>query len=79
MKQKHVLHALTCPTCGNAPSQPFRSYDTAGTIVSGCVDHFHSGRLTLCSATNEWHERPEAKKVRAAMKAMRGGFVTECA
>lgn len=73
-----VYHATSCPTCGSAPSKPFRTYN-AGRIVQGCIDHFHTGHLVAPSASNTWHFRPEAKALRAKMRAARLGGVTEYA
>jgi hypothetical protein len=68
--------ATTCPDCNRAAGAPFRSWNTQGKIVLGCVNEFHTGQLVSPSASASWHARPEAKKIRAASKAMRGGGVT---
>ena len=72
----HVFTSTTCPTCGRAAHSPFRSHDAAGQIVLGCVDFFHTGHLVTPSASAEWHERPEARKIRAATRISRHGCVT---
>lgn len=72
-----VYFAPTCPTCCRAPAAPYRVYDEHGKAVSGCVDHFHTGHLVAGTESSRWHNRPEAKKLRANSKAMRQGWVTE--
>lgn len=72
-----TFFAMTCPTCCRAADSPFRSHDAQGHIVSGCVDHFHTGHLVAISESNRWHNRPAAVKIRAASKAGRLGGVTE--
>ncbi len=54
-----------CCTCGRLASNPFRSYDSKGNIVHGCVDRAHDGKLIGNSAA--WHNRTEAKKIRASI------------
>src|SRR5579863_467859 len=75
-KTQKVVFSSTCPTCGRGPNNPFRSHFQLR-IVSGCVDHFHTGHLVTPGDSAAWHARPEAKKIRAASKAMRDGWVTE--
>jgi len=58
-----------CPTCTQNQCSPFRSYDECGRIVAGCIDNFHTGHLTPISASNDWHNRPEAKRYRMAVKS----------
>lgn len=71
-----VVLATTCPSCLQPPHSPTRAR-VDGVVVHGCVDHFHSGHLQDISASLRWHNRADAKKIRAAAKAGRGGFVTE--
>jgi hypothetical protein len=71
-----IIYSQTCPTCGRAAYSPFRVY-VDDKVVSGCVDHFHGGHLVTPSQSASWHARPEAKRIRAATKAARSGFVTE--
>lgn len=76
MKRK-VVKSEVCPTCGKAPAKPYRLYGVSGIVVSGCVDHFHAAHLVIPSRDADWHNRPVAKRIRAASRAMRCGFVTE--
>lgn len=46
-----------CPTCGRAPSNPFRSYDGHGNVIHGCVDAIHTGHLVTPSESARWHAR----------------------
>lgn len=78
MKTSKIFLSTTCPICGKAPSAPVRVFD-GGKVVQGCVDHFHTGHLVTPSESSFWHNRPEAKKIRAAIKAGRDGCVTEFA
>lgn len=71
-----IYLSTTCPTCCRSASTPARVY-VAGKVVSGCVDHFHTGHLVTPSTSASWHARPEAKKIRAASKAGRMGGVTQ--
>ena len=60
-----------CPTCGRAPSEPYRIYDGHGKVKYGCVDALHGGHLIGESA--RWHNRPEAKRIRQADLRQIGG------
>ena len=71
-----IFTASLCPICGRSAGAPFRSYGQDGKVVLRCVDHFHTGHLVSPSESSFWHERPEAKRVRAALRAARGGAVT---
>jgi hypothetical protein len=71
-----VFYSETCPTCGRASSNPFRSYDAKGRIVNGCVDAFHSEHLVVPSESAFWHARPQAKLARRLSKEARNGGVT---
>lgn len=58
-----------CPTCTRSKYDPFQRHDAqTGKILYGCIDDFHTGHLTPISGSNSWHNRPEAKKWRAAVK-----------
>ena len=57
----------TCPICGRKASDPFRQYEH-GKIHYGCVSEFHTGHLVTPSESSFWHNRPEAKRLRASMK-----------
>lgn len=59
----------TCRTCGNAVSAPFRSWDTSGRIVHGCVDGDHTGHIVGYESLR-WHNRPEAKAARKALETL---------
>jgi len=72
-----IYFSATCPICGRAAGAPYRVYSAEGKVIHGCVDHFHTGHLVTPSASTSWHARPEARKIRAAMKAGRDGCVTE--
>lgn len=63
-----------CGTCGRRANDPFRSYDQNGKIVHGCIDDTHTGHLVTPSASSAWHNRPEAKKHRAAIKKHLGSL-----
>lgn len=76
MKTK-VYFSKTCPTCGKGPHSPFRVFDARGKVISGCIDEFHTGHLVTPSESASWHGRTAAKKLRAEMKKMRQGGVTE--
>ena len=56
----------TCPTCGRAPSAPYRRYDAQGRVTEGCIDATHTGRLVGTSESNRWHMRPVAEVMRRA-------------
>lgn len=71
-----IIIATTCPVCCQPASAPFRVYDAQGNVVHGCVDEFHTDHLVPISASNHWHRRPAARKLRAALKAQRDGWVT---
>lgn len=74
-----IIHASTCPTCCRPAAAPFRVYDARGKVLSGCVDHFHTGHLVTPSESAMWHARPEAKRLRAQQRAMRDGYMSEAA
>jgi hypothetical protein len=75
-KTPKIFFSTSCPICGRGPSIPARTFDVRGKVLSGCVDEFHTGHLTL-GESSFWHHRPEARKIRATMKAGRDGFVTQ--
>jgi hypothetical protein len=77
MASRKVVFSMLCQSCNRAASSPFRAVNAEGRITLGCVDHFHTGHLVTPSESNFWHCRPEAKKIRAAARARRGGYVTE--
>lgn len=58
-----------CPICGRSAAAPYRRI-VGGAIVEGCVDKFHDGALSRPSNTAAWHDRPEARKIRAKMRAL---------
>lgn len=64
----------TCTTCGKPVDRPYRRYDSRGTCVEGCVDSCHTGHLVTASESSCWHNRPEAKKIRAALERGRKGI-----
>lgn len=56
----------TCRTCLKPANAPFRRFHRmTGEILDGCIDNFHSGHLPAMSNTSAWHNRPEAKRLRA--------------
>jgi hypothetical protein len=57
-----------CPICGQPAGSPYRSYDSRGKVVQGCVSEFHTGHLVTPSETAFWHSSTAAKKVRATNK-----------
>lgn len=77
MKPTKIVYALTCPACGRFACDPTRVYGATGTVIDGCVDHFHTGHLVVPSASSAWHNKVEAHRVRETMREMRGGYVTE--
>lgn len=66
----------TCNTCVRPVNAPWRVWNPRGQVIQGCVDACHGGHL-VTSESRRWHERPEAKKIRAALKRMleKGGHV----
>jgi hypothetical protein len=62
-----------CNTCGRDASAPYRVYDARGKCTAGCVDDFHTGHLVTPSESSRWHNRPDAKKIRAALKRGQSG------
>jgi len=64
---------MSCPTCGKHRDAPYRVYDKRGKVTQGCVDDYHTGHLITHSESSYWHNRPEAKKIRASLKAMLKG------
>ena len=57
------------------PNSPgLQARNERGRLVQGCVDEFHTGHVMGEAAI--WHNRPEAKKLRAALKLGRRGGVT---
>lgn len=73
MNTTQTAEQTSCNTCGNSKYAPFRSYNEEDRIVMGCVDGFHTGHLVTPSQSSSWHVRPEAKKIRAALKRGREG------
>lgn len=59
--------APTCTTCNRPANAPARRI-VDGRIVEGCVDAAHTGHLIVPSDSAEWHNRPEAKAIRASVK-----------
>jgi hypothetical protein len=74
-----IYYSATCPTCGNGPYSPFRSYDAQGRVVQGCVDEFHTEHLVTPSASSAWHARPAARQLRTSAKQARLGGITHYA
>lgn len=68
-----MANGQTCPTCGNSIYSPFRIYDKHGKVVQGCVDESHTGHLVTPSESARFHNRPEAKKIRAQLAKGRSG------
>lgn len=64
----------TCPSCSKSASSPWRVYSENGKVLQGCVDAFHTGHIVTPSESNYWHNRPEAKKIRAALEKGRKGL-----
>ena len=66
-----------CPTCNKPSDKPYRVYfqgvedgTLSDRIMQGCVDDFHTGHVTGRDA--DWHNRPDAVRVREAMARRRG-------
>lgn len=72
-----IYFSTTCPICNRSADSPARTYDAKGEVTQGCVDHFHTGHLVTPSASAHWHARPVAKRIRADIRKMRDGCVTE--
>lgn len=53
----------TCPLCGQAPANPFRTYDAQGRITMGCIDATHDGHITD-EVSLAWHNRNVACELR---------------
>lgn len=64
----------TCNTCTRKSFAPFREYDERGKVIAGCVDEFHTDHLIVPSESSVWHDRKEAKKIRAITKRAQMGF-----
>jgi len=62
------MSQTNCNTCCNPVDQPYRVYDERGKVLQGCVDACHTGELVTPSESSFWHNRPEAKKIRASWK-----------
>lgn len=62
-----------CNICGREASSPYRVYDKHGKVLNGCVAEFHTGHLVTPSESSFFHNRPEAKKIRANLKHMQAG------
>jgi hypothetical protein len=71
-----IYYVETCPGCGRPADAPYRCFQ-GGAVVMGCVNEFHTGHLVTPSASASWHARPEAKRIRSADKAARGGFISK--
>ena len=59
--------ASSCNICGKPANAPARRFDRSGRITEGCVDAFHMGHLVSPSASQAWHDRPEARRIRKAL------------
>lgn len=57
---------MTCTTCNCPVTSPWRNFDARGHVVNGCVDSSHTGQLVTPSASADWHNRPDARKIRRA-------------
>ena len=56
-----------CNTCNRPIADPYRAYDPRTCkIVAGCVSAAHTGQLVGLSASGQWHNRKEARALRAA-------------
>lgn len=49
----------TCTVCGRSADQPYRRR-VSGRVTEGCVASYHDKHA------DAWHDRPEARRVRAA-------------
>lgn len=56
-----------CPACCGAPAKPYRHY-VDGKIREGCIHDFHTGHLVTPSASQDWHNRKEARDWRRKHK-----------
>lgn len=57
-----------CPLCSGTLAAPYRNV-VNGKIDSGCIDASHTKHLVPCSASNDWHNRPMARNLRAGALA----------
>ena len=63
-----MTNSPKCLTCNREASNPWRVYDELGHVTLGCIDECHTGQLVTPSESARWHNRPVAKKHRAAVK-----------
>jgi len=59
------METTTCNTCCRPSNAPYRRHDIRGNVVEGCVDAVHTGQLIPLTESYRWHNRPEAKAIRA--------------
>ena len=57
--------ADSCPICTRGRAHPWRAYDTHGHVIAGCISAFHTGYVVSISESFRWHNRPEARAIRA--------------
>lgn len=55
-----------CNTCGKPISNPWRVYGADGKVIMGCVSSAHNDQLTFATESATWHNRKDAKRIRAA-------------
>jgi len=58
---------MKCRICGNDVAKPFRVFDANGKVLNGCVFKDHDGHLVPASESSFWHNRKEAKAIRAKL------------
>ena len=56
-----------CPICFAPSHSPFRMWE-GDKIIGGCVDDFHTGHLVVPSQSASFHNRTDAKTIRAENK-----------
>jgi hypothetical protein len=62
------MEDVICLICGQPDHRPYRVYDARGKVLAGCVDDCHTGQLITPSESAHWHGRPDARKIRQALK-----------
>ena len=64
----------TCNLCGGAAGSPgMKAYDARGRMIQGCVGEIHGEALTPATEYARWWSRPEANKLRAALRKGQSG------
>ena len=68
MNEIRVSHKKICRICGKDINNPYRVFSTNGKVMAGCVASDHNGKLVGASESAFWHNRNEAKAIRANLR-----------